>query len=111
MLIGDAIDVFRKGKTVANPVLWKNVGATASLLAGLITSALAVAAAFGYRLDVDSDLVEALASGVAAALFLLSGGLHITTSDKVGLPPKPESGDGPGETGPVFNYDDMANRG
>ena len=89
MLIQDALNVFRKGQMVANPALWKNIGATSSLLAGLITSGLAVATAFGYRIDVDSHLVEALASGIAAALFIVSGGLHIATSDKVGLPAKP----------------------
>ena len=47
MLMGDIIDVFRKGKSVANPAVWKNLGATSAALAGLASSALAVAAAFG----------------------------------------------------------------
>lgn len=88
MLIADIFSLFRKGKSVANPVLWKNVGATASAVAGVVTTALAVAAGFGYRVDVGSDVVEALAMGVAGVLYLVSGGLHITTSDKVGLPDK-----------------------
>jgi hypothetical protein len=90
MLIPDALDVFRKGKMIANPMLWKNIGATSSVLAGLVTSALAVAAAFGYRLDLDSHVIEALASGLAAVLFLLSSGVHVVTTDKIGLPAKPE---------------------
>lgn len=88
MLIGDMLDVWRKGKSVANPALWKNLGATASALAGVVSSALAVAAAFGYRVDLDDHTVEALAGGVAALLFMFNGGVHIVTSDKVGLPPK-----------------------
>ena len=88
MLIGDMLDVWRKGKSVANPALWKNLGATASALAGVVSSALAVAAAFGYRVDLDDRTVEALAGGVAGLLFLFSGGVHIVTSDKVGLPAK-----------------------
>ncbi len=88
MLIGDIIDVFRKGRSVANPELWKNVGATGSAVAGVATSALAVAAAFGYRIDLDDAAVQALAMGVAGVLYLVGGGLHIITSDKVGLPPK-----------------------
>lgn len=110
MLIGDALDVFRKGKAVANPALWKNIGATSSLLAGLLASALAVAAAFGYQIQVESSVVEAVAGGIAAALYLLNGGLHIVTSDKVGLPDKPERGNGPGETAPIFDFNDMDNR-
>lgn len=88
MLINDALDVFRKGKSVANPVLWKSIGATSSMLAGLITSGLAVAAAFGYPLPLGDDLVQALAGGVAAALFVFGGGLHVATTDKIGLPAK-----------------------
>ena len=97
MLIGDIIDVFRKGKSVANPAGWKNLGATSAALAGIASSALAIAAAFGYRLDLDGAAVEAIAGGIAGALFLVQSGLHIATSDKVGLPPKTESDSGRGQ--------------
>ena len=97
MLIGDIVDVFRKGKSVANPALWKNLGATTAAIAGLASSALAVAAAFGYRIDLSDDAVQALAGGIAGALFLFNGGLHVATSDKVGLPAKPEADDGRGQ--------------
>lgn len=90
MLIGDAIDVFRKGKALANAAAWKNRAAATDLVAGLLASALAVGAAFGYRVDLDADTVQALAGGLAAVGYLVSAGLHIATSDKVGLPPKPE---------------------
>lgn len=93
MLIGDIVDVFRKGKSVANPALWQNIGASSAAIAGLLTSALAVAAAFGYSLDISDPVVQALAYGIAGVLYLLSVGVHITTSDKVGLPAKrPQAG-------------------
>lgn len=98
MLIGDIIDVFRKGRSVANPELWKNLGACSAALAGVGSSALAVAAAFGYRIDLDRDALEAIAGGIAGVLFLFNGGVHLATSDKVGLPPKPDADDGRGQS-------------
>lgn len=89
MLIQDALNVFRKGQTLANPEGWKYLGATTSAVAGLVTSGLAVSAAFGYPIAVDDELVQALAGGIAAVLFIVNSGLHIATSDKVGLPAKP----------------------
>lgn len=100
MLIGDIVDVFRKGKSVANPELWKNLGATSAALAGLASSALAVAAAFGYRIDLDGAAVEAIAGGIAGVLFLFNGGVHLASSEKVGLPAKPEPDDGRGQSAP-----------
>ena len=98
MLMGDIIDVFRKGKSVANPAVWKNLGATSAALAGLASSALAVAAAFGYRIDLDDATVQALAGGIAGALYLFSSGVHIATSEKVGLPSKTDSDTGRGQS-------------
>ena len=93
MLIGDIIDVFRKGRSVAQPELWKNMGATTAALAGIASSAMAVAAAFGYRIDIDNTAVEAIAGGIAGVLFLIQSGLHIATSEKVGLPAKAADND------------------
>ena len=97
MLIGDIVDVFRKGRSVANPELWKNMGACSAALAGLGSSALAIAAVFGYRVDLDRDALEAIAGGIAGVLFLFNGGVHLATSDKVGLPAKPKPDDGRGQ--------------
>ena len=91
MLLGDIFDVFRKGKSLANAAAWKNRAVASDLVAGLLASGLAVSAAFGYRLDLDADTLQALAGGVAAVGYLLSAGVHIATSEKVGLPAKPES--------------------
>ena len=94
MLLGDCIDVWRKGKAVANPALWKNIGASTGAIAGLLTGVSAVAGAFGYHVDLSGDLTQALAGGIASLLFIFVGGLHVTTSDKVGLPAKCEDSEG-----------------
>lgn len=102
MLIGDFIDVWKRGKAVANPALWKNIGGTTSVLAGLVSGVLAIASAFGYRFDLPDDFAQSLAGGIAAVLFVFSGSLHWTTSDKVGLPSK-RDGDGDANADPYAN--------
>ena len=94
MLIGDFIDLFRQGKAVADPAKWKAVGVTTDAVAAFLTTALAIASAFGYRVDVAGDLVQAVAAGLAALLFVFSGGLHIATSEKVGVLPAKADGAG-----------------
>jgi hypothetical protein len=88
MLIGDFLSAFRQGKQLANSAIWKKRAVVADVLAGLITSLLAISAAFGYRLELEEDVVKALAGGIAAAVYLGSAVLHVTTTDKIGLPPR-----------------------
>lgn len=88
MLIGDMFDVWKRGKAVADPALWKNIGATTGRVSALATAVLAVATAFGYRIDMSDDLIQAAAMGIAAVLYAFTGELHITTSEKVGMSSK-----------------------
>lgn len=99
MLIGDAINVFRKGRSVANPALWKSIDATAAALAGLFASGLAIASALGYSVGIDDSAVQALATGVAGVLYLFHTGVSVVTTDKIGLPAKRGAEPGtPGES-------------
>lgn len=98
MLIGDILEVWRKGKSVANPTGWKNIGITAGAISGLLSAALAVARGFGYDVGVNDSVIEALATGVAGVLCLVTTGLHVTTSEKVGLPSKADADAGRGES-------------
>lgn len=95
-LFSEFLNAFRKGQSLANPEIWKNRAIVADVLAGLLTSLIAIAAAFGYRLDLEADAVKALAAGVASAVYIASAILHVTTSDKVGLPPRSDGGPGGG---------------
>jgi len=91
MLISDIWSAFRQGKSLANSAAWKNRAIAGNNLALLFTTLLGIAAALGYRFEVDADTVEALAGGIAAAVFIINNWVHISTSDKVGLPSKPDS--------------------
>jgi hypothetical protein len=103
MLMGDFLNAFQKGKMLTNPEIWKKRAVVADVLAGLLTSLLAISAAFGYRIELEEDVVKALASGVAAAVYLGSAILHVVTTDKIGLPSRGGSEPGGGDAGPQDN--------
>ena len=72
------LQVFQKGKEVANPGAWKN----AQIVAGLLTAILSVLAAFGYDFGISQSDILLIAGGVVGV-----GGAIITviTSQKVGF--------------------------
>ena len=78
-------NLFRKGDAVSDPAKWKNRQITATMLGGLIFALLNVAKNFGYDLQIDEGAAQAVAVG---ALVIVNGVLTLTTSTKVGLPPK-----------------------
>lgn len=76
-------DVFRAGQSVSNPAAWKN----AQLVGTLLTTLVAMAAAFGFDLGL-SD--EEIAGGAIFIAAVVNGVLIVVTSKKVGLPSKNE---------------------
>jgi hypothetical protein len=85
-----ALNVFRKGKVVANPTAWKTGQITGSVLAGLLAAIVAGAKTFGYDLPVSDDQLLAIGSGVVAVVGLfLNPAVTVASSDKVGLPAQP----------------------
>ena len=79
-------DVFKKGKTVANPVAWKAGQITGSVLAGLLASIVALAKVFGYELPITDDQILAIGSGVVAIVGLfISPAITVASTDKIGL--------------------------
>jgi hypothetical protein len=100
MLLGDFLSAFHKGKMLANSAIWKRRAVAADVLAGLITSLVAIAAAFGYRIELEEGAVQALAGGIAAAVYVSSAVLHIVTTEKIGLPSRSSSESGGGDAGP-----------
>lgn len=94
MLIGDIFDAWKVGKQVADPEKWKKRGVTAGLLATLILALQHIACSFGYCLDIDEGTIRAVADGLAAGLCLFVTGVHVTTTTKIGLPPKRDDTDG-----------------
>lgn len=94
MLIGDFLSAFRQGKELANASTWTNRAAATTALTGFVASAIAIAGAFGYKLDIDPQLVQDAASGVVALVCLVSAVMHIVTNKSAGLPAKSEASPG-----------------
>lgn len=74
--------LFKAGEEVSNAAAWSNATAIANLLIAL----LAVGAAWGFRVDLDSNTVQALAAGVVALLTAFNAVVHTVTDHRVGVP-------------------------
>jgi hypothetical protein len=85
MLIKDIFEAFQVGKSLANSALWKNRSLAANTLTTFAALGVSISAAFGYKLEVDHDTLQAIAGGIAALICLLNSGVTIVTSDKVGV--------------------------
>ncbi len=82
------LGLFRQGSALSDPAVWKNRSALVMALSGAIVAAAQVSKAFGHDFGIDNDTASAIAGGIAAVAGLFS---TYATSDKVGLPPKPET--------------------
>ena len=88
--IGAFFELFQQGKQVANPAAWKNGTIKANAVAGTLGAAAAVAAAFGYDLDLPPQVLEQVAAGAIALVGLVNAVMHVITSKKVGVQSKAE---------------------
>lgn len=74
-------DLFRKGVSVSDPVLWKTRQIKSTVLAAFILAAINVAAVFGYSIPIDTETANLIAAGIIA---LVNTVLTITTTNKIG---------------------------
>ena len=92
-------DLFKLGKSVADPAMWKNRTLATNNLGLLLAACAVIAKGFGYDLQIDNETMQLLAGGIVAAVFVFNNVMHVITSKKVGLPSgdlpaRPESGGG-----------------
>ena len=80
-------DLFRKGSAVADPALWKKRQITATMLGALFMALVHVLEYMGHKIPVTAADADALAGGILVVVNLV---LTVTTSEKVGLPPRRE---------------------
>ena len=81
------LDLFRKGNAVADPALWKSRQIKATLLLPVFGALIAVLRAFGLEVPLDDTQITQLVTGLVVVINLL---LTYSTTDKVGLPAKPD---------------------
>lgn len=80
--------LFRQGQSVADPALWKARQITGTAIGAVLLAAVNVAQAFGFEVPLDMDTANAIGAGVLGVFNVV---YTIVTTDKVGLPPKPET--------------------
>lgn len=78
------IALFRQGSAVADPKLLQDRGALAIALTAALTALGQAAKAFGYPLPLDTESINLLAGGLAAAAYLV---VHVASSPERGLLP------------------------
>ena len=81
------LDLFRQGNAVADPTLWKSRQIKATLLLPTFGALIAVLRAFGLEVPLDDTQITQLVIGLVVVINLL---LTYSTTDKVGLPAKPD---------------------
>ena len=75
-------DLFRKGVSVSDPVLWKTRQIKSTVLAAFILAVINVVAVFGYSIPIDTETANLIAAGIIA---LVNTVLTITTTNKIGI--------------------------
>lgn len=83
--LASAIDLFRKGKEVANPELWKTRQVTVTALGAVIVAGVNTAAAFGYSVPIDVDTANTISVGIISLFNMV---MTYVTTKKIGLPEK-----------------------
>lgn len=79
------LDLFKKGKEVANPTAWKAGTIAANTLVAFLGAAITLAKNFGYNLGVDDATLQQLAVGIVSLGGLVNAIMHVVTSARVGL--------------------------
>ena len=85
--VASVFDLFRKGKEVSNPEVWKNRQVAGTVLGAVIVAGANTATAFGYPIPVDIDTANTIAVGLISVFNTVM--TYITTT-KIGLPEKVE---------------------
>lgn len=89
-MIGEFFRVLRAGVELSNAETWKRRQVLVNALAALLGALVALAAAFGHPLAIDSDGVNAVAGGIATVVGLFNGWATVATTTRIGMPAKPD---------------------
>lgn len=81
----EMLDALRAGAVLADPALWKRRQNAINALVAALGAALAVAAAFGLRIDASQEDLVTIASGIFGVVALANGYLTTATSTKIGI--------------------------
>lgn len=86
--VSAALDVFRKGKAVANPAIWKSRAKLANAIVLLLAALVGTAKVFGFDVPVSGETLDTLGAGLAC-IFIAVWRMYVTaTRTDKGLPAK-----------------------
>lgn len=81
----DLFRVLRAGEELANAETWKRRQVLVNALTVLLSSGLAVAAAYGHALNIDQDGVASIAGAVAAVVGVFNAWATVATTERIGV--------------------------
>ena len=84
------LELFQKGKGVANPEAWKTQQNVTASLVAVLSAGLVIAKVFGYDFNIDQETLGAVCGGLGAAYGIYNLVLTTITTKKIGTAPKPE---------------------
>lgn len=82
------LEVFKKGKAVKNPAIWKSRAKLANAFTLLLGSVIGALALFGVDIGVSGEVIESIAAALAALWFTGFGVYNTVTNENKGLPTK-----------------------
>lgn len=82
--------LFNQGKAVVNAAKMKNKQIIGNAVTALLGTVILIAKAFGHDIPLSNDDLVTIGGFIAVALCLFNGTATVITSEKVGLPAKPE---------------------
>ena len=81
------LNLFKQGHAVADVRKWKHRQITATVLGAFLIALVQVLKLFGVEIPVDEEIANTIAAGVLAIFNIV---LTLVTTDKIGLPSKPD---------------------
>jgi uncharacterized membrane protein len=82
------MELFKAGKRVQDPAKWKARQIESSAIVAVLWAAVNTATAFGIEVPVNAEIIDGLAVALLAVVNVV---LTVTTTNKIGLPSKPQS--------------------
>lgn len=81
------LDLFRKGKEVANAEAWKAGTITANVVVGVLGAIVTAAKAVGYDLPLEAQTLDVVGTAIVSVVAAVNAVMHVITSARVGLSP------------------------
>lgn len=78
-------DLFKEGEALSNAAAWKNKLVAVNGVVAFIATALLIAKAYGFDLELDDDTIHGLAGGVVALVGAVNAVMHVVANKDVGL--------------------------